>query len=39
MMPFNRLYDFLLLCCHCNYSCIMYHFRVIWSSEYRDVEI
>jgi len=42
-MPLNlvkRRYsiDFLLVC-HCNYSYIVYHFRVIWRSRYRDLEI
>jgi len=29
MEPFDRLYDFLLVC-HYNYSSELYHFRVIW---------
>ena len=29
MAGFDRLYDF-LLACHCNYSSILYHFRLIW---------
>ena len=32
------MYDFLLVR-HCNYSSILYHFRVIWSWIYRDLEI
>jgi len=29
MAPFDRSYDFLLVR-HCNYSCMLYHFQVIW---------